>query len=121
MNLLGLDFGEKKIGIALATGPLSEPIGIVKSLREILTICQKHEVEKIIVGVSEGKMVAKQKRFGQELAELTGLPVEFQDETLTTSEAIIKMKQAGKKIKGRQEDAFAAALILQDYLDKIKG
>ena len=119
MNLLGVDFGEKKIGIALATGPLAEPIGIVKSLREILTICQKHEVDKIIVGISEGEMVKKQRKFAQELAKLAGLPVEFQDETLTTNVAIIKMKQAGKKIKGKKEDAFAAALILQDYLDKI--
>lgn len=120
MNLLGVDFGEKKIGLALAIGPLSEPIGIVKNLREIVRICQKHKIDKIIVGISEGEMAKKQKKFARELGNLTGLSVEFQDETLTTREAITRMKQAGKKIKKKREDAFAAALILQDYLDRIK-
>jgi putative transcription antitermination factor YqgF len=121
MNLLAVDFGEKKIGLALATGPLSEPIGIVSHLKEVVRFCQEHQVDKIIVGLSEGKMAKKQKRISQELAKLTGLPVTLQDETLTTKEAIMKMKQAGKRVKKKEEDAFAAALILQNYLDKIKG
>jgi RNase H-fold protein (predicted Holliday junction resolvase) len=97
MNLLGIDFGERKIGLALAIGPLSEPVGIVSNLKEIVEICQKNEVEKIIVGVSEGEMAKKQRKFAQELKALTGLPIELQDETLTTNEAILKMKEAGKE------------------------
>ncbi len=120
MNLLGIDFGEKKIGLAMATGPLSEPIGIVKNLKGIVKFCQEHGINKIVLGLSEGEMAKKQKKVAQRLKELTGLPVELQDETLTTKEAIMKMKQAGKKVKEREEDAFAAALILQDYLDRIK-
>ena len=120
MNLLGVDFGEKKIGLAMATGPLSEPTGIVKNLKEVVRFCQEHEIDKIIVGLSEGEMAKKQKKVAQRLGELTGLPVELQDETLTTKEAIIKMKQAGKKVRKREEDAFAAALILQDYLDRME-
>jgi putative Holliday junction resolvase len=120
MNLLGVDFGKKKIGLAMATGPLSEPVGIVKNLKEVVRFCQERGIDKIILGLSEGEMAKKQKKVAQRLEELTGLPVELQDETLTTKEAIIKMKQAGKKIKKREEDAFAAALILQDYLDKME-
>jgi putative Holliday junction resolvase len=124
MNLLGIDFGERKIGLALAIGPLAEPIGII-DIRNwesgIVRICQKNEVEKIILGLSEGEMAKKQRKFAQELNELTGLPIEFQDETLTTNEAILKMKEAGKRIKKIDEDAFAATLILQSYLDKISS
>lgn len=118
MNLLGIDFGEKKIGLALATGPLAEPIGII-DIRNwelgIKRICQEQEIEKIILGVSEGKMAEKTKKFAQELGEIIGLPIEFQDETLTTNEAVAKMREIGKKVK--DEDAISAALILQAYLD----
>ncbi len=119
MNLLGIDFGERKIGLALAVGPLSEPVGIVKSLREIVKFCQEYRIDKIIIGISEGEMVKKQKKFARDLGRLMDLPIEFQDETLTTSEAIAKMRQVGKKTRGKKEDAIAAALILQDYLDRI--
>jgi len=123
MNLLGIDFGEKKIGLALATGPLAEPIGVIKAIRDrqqsisrIKRICQEQEIGKIILGISEGKMAEKTKKFSQELGEIIGLPIEFQDETLTTNEAVAKMREIGKKVKN--EDAISAALILQAYLDK---
>jgi putative Holliday junction resolvase len=123
MNLLGIDFGEKKIGLALATGPLAEPIGVIKAIRDrqqairsIKRICQEQEIEKIILGISEGKTAEKTKKFAQELGEIIGLPIEFQDETLTTNEAVAKMREIGKKVK--DEDAISAALILQAYLDK---
>jgi len=124
MNLLGIDFGEKKIGLALATGPLAEPIGVIKNSKlksQISKLCQDHGIEKIVIGISEGTMAEKTKKFSQELAEIMGLPIEFQDETLTTNEAIVKMKEAGKKIKNIYEDSFSAALILQSYLDRMEG
>jgi putative Holliday junction resolvase len=124
MNLLGIDFGEKKIGLALATGPLAEPIGVIKNSKlksQISKLCQDHGIEKIVIGISEGTMAEKTKKFSQELAEIMGLPIEFQDETLTTNEAIVKMKEAGKKIKNIDEDSFSAALILQSYLDRMEG
>lgn len=119
MRVLGIDFGEKKIGLSLSEGLLAEPAGIVGSFKEVVRFCQEQEVEKIVVGLSEGQSAKRQKRFGQRLAEVTGLLVEFQDETLTTQEAIRKMKEGGKKVKGRKEDAFAASLILQEYLDRL--
>jgi putative Holliday junction resolvase len=120
MRILGIDFGEKKIGLAFSEGLLAEPVGVMKSFKEVVKFCQKQEIEKIVIGLSEGESARRQKRFGQRLAELTGLLVEFQDETLTTQEALRKMKEVGKKVKGRKEDAFAASLILQGYLDRLK-
>jgi len=53
------------------------------------------------------------------LSLLTGLPVFYQDESLTSKEAIAKMIEIGKgkKFRKEKEDAFAAALILQDWLN----
>ncbi len=117
MKILGVDFGEKKIGLALSEGFLSEPLIVVKKNWEkiIPLICVEQEIEKIIVGLAVGRLEEKQRLFAKKLTSLTGLPVEFQDETLTSHDAVAKMKQQGKRIK--DEDAVAAALILQAYLD----
>lgn len=119
MKVLGVDYGERKIGLALSEGVLSEPFKIIghrnwkQSLKEI---CEEEAVEMIVVGLSSGKIGEKQKNFAGKLAQITGLAVELQDETLTSYEAFAKMKQIGKKLK--EEDAISAALILQSYLDK---
>lgn len=128
MKILGIDFGIAKIGLAIADNGLAQPIGVIEigggkrdvGGEKIRKICQKYQIEKIVVGLPEGRIIDEIKEFGEKLREITGLPVVFQDETLTTKEAIGKMIEAGKKKKYRQEkeDAFAAAIILQSYLDK---
>lgn len=124
MKILGIDFGIAKIGLAMADNGLAQPIRVIKNYRETLTkiaqIVEQKRIEKIIIGVSEGKIGQKAKEYGRKLEEITGVKVSFQDETLTTKEAVAKMIEAGKKKKYRQEkeDAFAAAIILQAYLDK---
>lgn len=122
VKLLGIDYGIKKIGLALAKNGLPYPFLVVKNQPGILVklkrICQDYQVEKVILGLPEGKLVDKIFAFGQRLKEELGLPVEFQDETLTTHEAVVKMIETGKKKQARQifKDAFAAALLLQAYL-----
>lgn len=119
MKILAVDFGLVKIGLAISEGTLAEPLGII-DIRNwelgISRICQEQKIEKIVVGISEGKMAEKTREFGRGLGKTTGLPVEFQDETLTSKEAIAKMKEIGKRVE--DEDAISAALILQAYLDK---
>jgi len=126
MKILGIDFGQRKIGLAITEGFLAQPLGIVsisniknkQSLllrNKILNICQRQEIEKIVVGLPEGRLATEVKKFASQLGKLTDLPVEFQDETLTSQEAVAKMREIGKKLK--DEDAIAAALILQSYLD----
>lgn len=121
MKLLGIDFGLKNIGLAIAEGFLAEPIGAVKSARAVQRVCQEQGIEKIIIGLSEGKMAQKTRAFGKRLAREISLPVEYQDETLTSEEAKELMVKIGKPKKRRQNqaDAIAAALILQSYLDQI--
>jgi putative Holliday junction resolvase len=126
MKLLGIDFGLKKVGLALAEDKLPQPFRVIKNDRslpqKINRICQDSQAEKIIIGLSEGKIASRIRGFAKKVGKITGLPVEFQDESLTSKEAVAKMVESGKKKKDRREkeDAFAAAIILQDYLDKEK-
>lgn len=118
MKYLGIDFGKKKIGLALAEAGLAEPYQIIENGKwelEIKKICEEEKIEKIIIGISEGHSEMIAKDFGEKLKVITSLPVEYFDETLTTHDALVKMKEA--KSKRQDEDAISAAIILQNYLD----
>jgi putative Holliday junction resolvase len=123
VRILGIDYGLAKVGLALADDGLAQVFGVVKNndslIKKISEVCQANEIEKIVIGLPEGKVAQKAKKFGQELISALNLPLDFQDETLTSQEATAKMIEAGKKKKYRQtkSDAFAAAIILQTYLD----
>lgn len=124
MRLLAIDFGLKKIGLAFSEGKLAEPLAVVKNqasaVETIAKICREHQIKKIVIGLPEGKTAEQIRPFAQSLSRSTRLPVAYHDETLTTREAIAKMVEAGRGRRYRQdkEDAFAAALILQSYLDR---
>ncbi|KKR30273.1 hypothetical protein A2715_03200 [Candidatus Woesebacteria bacterium RIFCSPHIGHO2_01_FULL_39_32] len=125
MHILGVDYGRKKIGLAISEGSLAEPFKILryqdirKLGEEIKKIVLQFKIEKIVIGISEGKMAEETKEFGRKLEEKLGIPVVFQDETLTTHEAQDLSITAGIKRKKRKEfeDAYSSTLILQDYLD----
>lgn len=123
MVFLGLDFGLKHVGLALATGPLAEPLVNLKISPKIFAaiqqICLKQGVEKIVIGISEGRMAQETHRFAQKLEQITKIPVVFQDETLTTEQVKRKLIEAGSKQAKRKgpKHAFAATLILQEFLD----
>lgn len=130
MKYLGIDYGQSHIGLALSNGFLAEPYENIKyqisniknqnqSLKIIKNIVTGEKIDKIIIGISEGKMAGKTKKFGEVLKKITGLPVEYYDETLTSQEAVRKMIEAGKRKKTRKEREhnIAACLILQGYLD----
>jgi len=128
MTILGIDLGLKKTGLAIAVGPLAEPLEVVHHKSEeqlifrVLHLISKHRVEKLVLGLSENKMAAVQKNFAAKLKEKTNLPVNLIDETLTTKDAQRFSIEAGIKRKKRKklEDAFAAALLLQNYLNSFK-
>ena len=121
-KILGVDFGEKRIGLAIAINDLAEPLSIIKvddldiAIEKIAGICQQEEIREIVLGLPSGS--ERVKKFGQRLVEETGLKVVFWDETLTSEEALSKMIQAGKSQKKRRNlDDISAAIILQEYLD----
>jgi len=97
-------------------------------IEAITNIISKQQIGQIIVGLprsmdgSIGKQAEKVKTFTQNLCENTEVSVEFRDERLTTVSAK-RLMQAVKTKKGRgkaRDDAIAAALILQGYLDETR-
>jgi putative Holliday junction resolvase len=125
MKLIAVDYGEARVGIAISDGKLAEPLTVIEEKRnrqlveKIRKIVEREGVEKIIVGVSEGEMGKKQKSFGHQLSESLKLAVDFEDETLTTEDAKRLAIEADIKRSKRKsfEDAYAATLILQKWLD----
>ncbi|KRQ86872.1 putative Holliday junction resolvase [Caloramator mitchellensis] len=134
MRILGLDIGEKRIGIALSD-PLGwtaqslktlERRGIKSDLMEIIKIINEHNIEKIVVGLpknmngSLGPASEKVMRFCEKLKEKTDKEIVFEDERLTTMQAeriLIDADMSRKKRKG-VIDSVAATFILQSYLDR---
>ena len=126
-KVLGIDYGRKKIGLAIAESDsgLAEPYKVIRfkseeeALEKISRVSRGSRVSRAVVGVSEGKTGEEARSFGKKLQEKLNIPVEFQDETLTSKEAQRLAIKAGIKRKKRRklEDAYAAALILQAHLD----
>ncbi len=124
MRFLGIDFGLAKIGLAIAEENFAYPFRVIrrsgKFISKITQICKENRIERIIVGFPQGRLEKEVKKFARNLSRQIGIPVEFQDETLTTKEAVAKMIAGRKKRKKRKEleDAFAAACILQEFLEE---
>ena len=124
--IIGIDYGQRKIGVATAESPLAEPHSVIRvenfddAVSKVVQFIEKILPEKIVVGLSEGEMAKESRKFGQVIEGLTKIPVAFQDETLSSWEAQQKSIAGGKKRKKRKEmeDAYAAAVMLQNYLDK---
>ena len=126
MKYLGIDFGLKHVGLAIAEGPLAEPLGERKytTLSELFNylkrLIDEQEINKIVIGLPEGKLAETIKKFGTDLVKLTNLEVIYQDETLSSLEAKSKLLEAGApQAKRRLDHQAAAAVILQSYLDSL--
>ena len=133
MRILGIDFGEKRIGLAL-----SDPLGftaqgletlqrqnIKQVLSDIVEIVKKNEVREIVIGLpvnmdgTKGFKAEEVLKFAPQLENAAGVPVKTWDERLTSREAGRLMIEEGlSRQKQRQNsDRMAATLILQNYLE----
>jgi putative Holliday junction resolvase len=125
MNILSIDFGLSKVGIALSTSLLAEPYSVIKYekiedlFKKIKEICQKEEIQKIVIGISEGEMGEKTREFKNSLEKEIEIPIELFDETLSTFDAQNLSIESGMRRSKRKnmEDAIAAAVLLQNYID----
>ena len=119
MKYLGIDYGRRKIGLAMSDGKLSEPYQVIrykdydKMIAHIQRIIERQKIEKVVVGVSEGEMGEESKEFAKKFG------AETFDETLSSKYAIELSIQSGMSRKKRKEmeDAFAASIMLQNYID----
>ena len=136
MRTLALDIGKRRIGVAVSDplGLVARPVATVQSVSlnvdvaRITEMARELEAEKIVVGDpihmsgDSGSMSRRAHKFGEVLREVSGLPVEFCDERLTTIEAQRILEDSGVPQKKMREqiDAVAAAVILQSYLNTLK-
>lgn len=131
---LGLDIGSKVIGVAvsdplkLTARPLTSlrRTTIDSDLQALVSLCREHSVEKIIVG-RPARLSGEPSPFQQAVTEFAGqleeasmLPLVWSDERLSSKEAERLMAEQGIRISERRKlrDQYAAALILQWYLDE---
>ena len=133
MTVLAIDHGLRKIGVAVsdATATLARPLVILKHIareidaRNVLDLALKHEATTIVVGQSldeNGEPNAAGRnagRFADELRRLGPMTVVLWDESFSTKDALAMRIQAGlsRKRRNAADDALAAAVILQSYLD----
>jgi len=133
-NFLGIDYGTKRIGLAINLASLVEPLLVLDNqvdskqpiaseqvIWQIADLCKKHKIDQIILGYSEAKMALKIKLFAQLLQNEISLPIVLVDETLSSYEVGRRMKEAEFSLKKRQGpiDHYAAALILEDFLETL--
>lgn len=130
MRYLGLDYGLKKIGLATSEGQIASPLKVLEissladAVNKILHVIKQEQIDRVVVGVPEsGVAKSAVKKFITKLkADLKESPVSVieADETLSTSSAKDLMIDLGMGEKARQkEDAYAAVIILQNFLDSI--
>ncbi|MEQ9764623.1 Holliday junction resolvase RuvX [Streptococcus jiangjianxini] len=138
MRIMGLDVGSKTVGVAV-----SDPLGFTAQGIEIIAIDEEnkeyglerlaelvsdYKVDKFVVGLpknmnnSEGPRVEASKLYGDLIKERFELPVDYQDERLTTVQAERMLVEQADISRGKRKkviDKLAAQLILQNYLDRM--
>jgi len=134
VRILGIDVGTRRIGVAVSdpTGTIAQTHGVIARsgwrtmLEELRRLTAEHGVERIVVGLplrldgTEGPAAEEARAFAARLAAHLSLPVEMQDERLSTAEAERAMlaQDAPRRQRRRRRDAVAAAVFLQTYLDR---
>ena len=132
MRLMGLDYGNVHVGVALSDelGMTAYPLEVIKrkdsnklrkTFARIEEIAREYKVDKIIIGLplnmddSESEISKTVIDFSENIKRRTGLPVELWDERLSTLEATDILKEAGIKVQDRKTyiDKIAASFILR--------
>ncbi len=139
-RVMGVDFGLARIGIAMTdpTRTLASPFEVLaekdkgQQIKRVVALAEAHEVAAFVVGIpfmldgSAGDMAIIAEKYAAKLERVTGLPVVRWDERYTSAEAEERLalsdprgKRRGKDGRGHKGrlDMYAAAVLLQDWLD----
>ena len=131
---LGIDYGKKRIGLALGL-TIPKPLLTIensdqnKAINQIKNICQENEVEKIIIGLPEvinqssTDLVLEIKEFGDIIEKSTDREIVYEPEAYSSVEAEERLKQLKKydrADKGRV-DQESAVLLLEQYINRIEN
>lgn len=123
---LGIDLGRKKTGLAISEGLVASPYKTIKheslaqAVEKTINEIDNLNAKIIVVGYVEGKNKPYFEKFGNLLKnKRPHVKIIMEDETLTTGQArqtMVKLQMPQKK-KSKKEDAIAASIILQGYLN----
>jgi putative Holliday junction resolvase len=136
VRILAIDPGARRIGVAISdpTGTLAQPLETIERggprstahLDRVAALVREHGVERVVIGLplhmdgSAGAEADAARRLGAQIAERTGVPVDYQDERWTTREAertLRALGTKGRKLRAKS-DRVAAALVLRTWLDR---
>jgi putative Holliday junction resolvase len=137
MKVLGLDIGDRRIGVAVSDEEMSiaRPLAVIdrnnddSAIEEISETIKEQDVKVVVYGNplslsgSSGRQAEMTSRFAERIGEAVGVPVIPQDERLSSAEAEKALIAQGLKREKRRAviDKVAAAIILQAYLDGRHG
>ena len=138
-RLLGIDVGERRIGVAVSEGTIAVPLTIIEhknravDIARVIEIAEREHASAIVVGLpvslsgEEHEQARLTRRFGDQLAEQTEVPVIYHDERYSTANArhAVESMQPSKperrprapRKRAAHVDDRAAAVILQSYID----
>ncbi len=134
MRILGIDYGTKKIGLAISddTKTIAMPLKVINyddnAFEAIKKIVKEHEIERIVIGLpitlsgNKGKRALETEEFVDKLKSVLDVEIVEWDERLSTrfSERVLnKANVKGRKNKKKVIDKIAATFILQGYLDSL--
>lgn len=124
MYILSIDYGKSKIGLAIGDTDtrIAQPYKVIPNSEfngTVVGVLSKYQIKKIIIGLPGNYLDIEIKTVGEKLTEMFKIPVVFIDETLTTQDAQQMLINSGLKRINRKEkeDAVAAAIMLQYYLE----
>ncbi len=137
-RLLGVDWGERRIGLALSdeSQTLAQPLATLTRragkrfpMQKLIALLDAHAVVAVVVGLpldaaaAEGPAAAAARTLADDIARRSGRPVELWDERLSTARVLQVVRELGGSTRGRKADvdAWAATLLLQHYLDARRG
>jgi len=137
-RLLGVDWGETRIGLALSDEgqTIAQPLATLTRrpgkripMTKLLNLAREHGVTGVVVGLpldergEEGDAARAARELASNLEMRLGMQVNLWDERFSTARALRAVQDMGGSTRGRKEDldALAAALLLQHYMDAKRG
>jgi putative holliday junction resolvase len=123
MNLLAIDYGTKRIGLAYSLNNIIFTLPMVKNddnfPKKLQQIIADYHIEKIYIGLCEGKIAEMTKKFIIKLSRMVKLPIETVEESVSTIEANSIFSESKKNTKDYKTkiDSIAAAVILNRVID----
>ena len=135
---LGIDYGTKRIGLAIGDDDarIASPIDTILAhgdpndhVQAVLSAAGAYDIDAFVIGLpfnmddTEGEQAKITRRFGDKLALTSGLDVHYYDERLSsrTAQELLRPAELTRRKRKAVEDSVAAQVILQGFLDALRG